>query len=293
MMRTGFIGLGAMGAPMARRLHQAGLLTAVWNRTGARAAALAAELGCQAPATAAALTSACDTIVICVSADQDVQQMLDTIRPALRPGQLVIDCSTISADTARAVAVELAALGVQFLDAPVTGGVEGAQQGSLAILVGGDAPTVARAMPVLQAMGTTITHFGPHGAGQAAKATNQIICAGVNRANAEALAFAAAQGLDLNTVISTLSRGAAGNWYLQKRGPNMAAGSFPAGFRVRLHAKDLRICQAMAQRAGVKLPVIEETLGDYAVLIDEGHGEEDISAIYRLKHALFDKASGG
>jgi len=287
LMRVGFIGLGAMGSPMARNLHRAGLLQGVWNRTAAKAQALATELGCVAAATPAQLALACDVLVVCVSADADVRTIIGDLTSAVHRGQILIDCSTVSADTARYAAAVLGPKGVEVLDCPVSGGVEGATKGTLAIMVGGEAPTLERALPVLQALGTTITHFGGHGAGQAAKATNQIICAGVNRANAEAMAFAKAHGLDLDKVIATLSRGAAGNWYLQNRGPFMAAGHYPAGFRVRLHQKDLRICQSMAAALGVRLPVVEETLSDYAEVISAGYADEDISALYRIKHALF------
>ncbi|SRR5260221_3861689 len=286
-MRTGFIGLGAMGSSMARNLHRAGLLSGVWNRDLSKAQRLAAELGCAAAVSAAALAQACDAVVICVSADQDVLAVVASIAPALQAGSLVIDCTTAGADTARAAAAQLAARRVDFLDAPVSGGVEGAAKGTLAIMVGGEPPVLERARPVLQAMGATITHFGPHGAGQAAKATNQIMVAGIIRADAEALAFAAAQGLALDKVIETLGRGAAANWYLTQRGPFMARGAYPPGFRIRLHQKDLNICRAMARAKGAELPVVEAALREYAELIAAGHGDEDIAAIYRLKAALF------
>jgi len=292
-MRTGFIGLGAMGTGMARNLHRAGLLHAAWNRTPAKAQQLAAELGCSAAPGIAALAGACEAVVICVSADADVLAVVAELAPALRPGALVIDCSTVGADTARAAGAQLAARGVDFLDAPVSGGVEGAAKGTLAIMVGGSAVALERAQPVLQALGRTITHFGPQGAGQAAKATNQIMVAGIIRANAEALAFAAAQGLELDKVIGTLGQGAGASWYLTNRGPFMARGAYPAGFRVRLHQKDLNICRAMARERGAELSVVEDTLADYARLIAAGHGDEDISAIFRLKAALFAGASAG
>ena len=282
-----------MGSGMARNLQRANLLQAVWNRSPAKAQALAAELQCAAPATLAELARGCDAVVICVSADQDVLSVVASLAPALRPGALVIDCSTVSADTARAAGKLLATRGIEFLDAPVSGGVEGAAKGTLAIMVGGSATALERAQPVLQSMGATITHFGPQGAGQAAKATNQIMVAGIIRANAEALAFAAAQGLALDKVIATLGRGAAANWYLAHRGPFMEKSEYPAGFRVRLHQKDLNICRAMARDCGAELSVIEATLADYARLIADGHGDEDISSIYRLKAALFARPAAG
>jgi len=286
-MQAGFLGLGAMGAPMARNLHRAGRLHGVWNRTASRSEQLAAELHCVAAATPAALAQQCDALVSCVSADDDLLAVVEAALPGLRAGQLFIDCSTVSADTARRVGERLATQQVAFLDAPVSGGVEGAVKGTLAIMVGGESADFARATPLLQAMGRTLTHFGPQGAGQSAKATNQIMAAGINRAVAEAMAFAAAQGLDLQQVIATLSQGASDNWYLRNRAPFMVAGSYPPGFRIRLHAKDLRICRAMAAAAGAELPVVEESLREYAQLIDAGFGDEDVSAIHRLKKALF------
>jgi 3-hydroxyisobutyrate dehydrogenase len=286
-MRVAFAGLGAMGAPMARNLHQAGLLTDVWNRTSARAQAFAADLGVTAAASPATLAAGVDAVVLCVSADADVLEVVAALAPALRAGALVIDCSTVSADTARQAAALLAARGVDFLDCPVSGGVEGARQGTLAIMCGGDPAAFARAQPVLAAMGRTITHFGPSGAGQAAKATNQIMCAGIIRAVAEAMAFARAQGLPLAPLVETLGKGAGSSWYFVNRAPFMIREAYPAGFRVRLHEKDLRICRDMAAQLGASLPVVDAMLAEYAQLIAQGHGDEDISAVYRLKTGLF------
>ncbi len=272
---------------MAGNLQRAGLLSAVWNRTHTRATALAAKFGCIAADSPAELAALCDVVVICVSADDDVLEVVDAMAPALRPGSIVIDCSTVSAGTARKAAGRLAAQRVQFLDAPVSGGVEGAKDGTLAIMVGGEAPAFERARPVLAAMGRAITHFGPSGAGQAAKATNQIMCAGIIQAVAEAMAFAKAEGLPLAELIDTLGKGAGSSWYFVHRAPNMVRNAYPPGFRVRLHAKDLRICHDMAARHGVQLPVVESTLLHYKTLIEQGHGDEDISTIFRLKDAMF------
>jgi 3-hydroxyisobutyrate dehydrogenase len=289
MQRVGFAGLGAMGLPMARNLHKAGLLAAVWNRSPAKASALAAEIGCAAPDSPAGLARLCNVIVLCVSADDDVRSVVEALAPGLAPGSLVIDCSTVSADTARSAEEFLAARNVRFLDAPVSGGVEGAQKGTLAIMVGGAPDAFEAARPVLAAMGKTVEHFGASGAGQATKATNQIMCAGIIRACAEAMAFASAHGLPLDRVISTLGAGAGSSWYFVNRAPNMMRGSYPAGFRVKLHAKDLGICRDMAARFGVSLPVVDSMLAEYAELVAQGHGDEDISATHRLKQALFQK----
>ena len=288
-MHVGFIGLGAMGMHMARNLHKAQLLGGVWNRTPATSRALAAELGCAAPASAAELARDCDALVLCVSADSDVLEIVDAIRKSVRSGALVIDCSTVSAETARRAHAILSESGAEFLDAPVSGGVEGARDATLAIMVGGDASAFERARPVLAALGRTITHFGACGAGQAAKATNQIMCAGIVRAVAEAMAFAKAQGLPLQAVVDTLGKGAGSSWYFVNRAPNMIRGSFPAGFRIRLHQKDLGICRDMAAALGVHLPVVDSMLEEYAQLIARGHGDEDISAVYRLKAELFER----
>lgn len=291
-MRVGFVGLGAMGNHMARNLHRAGLLTAVWNRTGEKAQALAGELGVAAPATPAELAKEVDAVVLCVSADNDVLEVVRALAPGLASGSLVIDCSTVSADTARKAAELLGRQGVGFLDCPVSGGVEGAREGTLAVMAGGTGEAFDRARPVLQAMGRTIAHFGATGSGQAAKATNQIMCAGIIEAVSEAMAFARAQGLPLEKLIETLGKGAGSSWYFVHRAPNMARGSYPAGFRVRLHAKDLTICRDMAARFGVALPVVERMLSEYAELVSRGYGDEDISAAFRLKAELFEPARG-
>ena len=286
-MQTGFVGLGAMGTHMARSLKRAALLAGVWNRTTEKAEALAKELNCHAFASLAELAGNCEAVVICVSADEDVRAVIAGLDPGLSPHMIVMDCSTVGSGTARDLHAQLAALGVGFLDCPVSVGVEGARTASLAIMVGGDEDTFTRARPVLEALGKTITYFGPSGAGQAAKATNQIMCAGIIQAVGEAMAFARAEGLPLDRLIDTLGKGAGSSWYFVNRAPFMARRVFPAGFRVRLHAKDLEICRDMAAQRGARLPIVESTLQEYATLIAQGYGDEDISAIYRLKAALF------
>jgi len=292
-MKVGFIGLGAMGQHMARNLHRAGLLTGAWNRTRTRTEALAAETGCRVFGTPAELAAACDFIVTCVSADEDLLTVIDALCPALQQGAIVIDCSTVAADTAREASKRLAAAGAALLDCPVSGGVEGAKNATLAIMCGGDPAIFERAKPVLAALGKTAVLMGPSGAGQATKATNQILCAGAIQAASEAMAFARAEGLPLDKVIEILGGGAGSSWYFVNRAPFMARGAYPAGFRVRLHDKDLRICREMAARHGAVLPVVETTLADYARLLAAGHGEEDISTIFRLKAPLFTDTSSG
>ncbi|MFN2308208.1 MAG: NAD(P)-dependent oxidoreductase [Gammaproteobacteria bacterium] len=289
---VGVIGLGAMGAPIARNLARAGLLAAVWNRTATRAAALADELGVRQAPTPEALAGQCDSILTCVAADADLLEVVDRLLPGLAGDRLLIDTSTVQPATAIEVARRLAQVGCAFLDAPVSGGVEGARQGTLAVMVGGEAATLERARPVLMAIGQRIAHLGPIGSGQATKAVNQLMAAGINQAVSEALAFAEAQGLPLDRVIEVLGSGAAGNWFLEHRGPTMVRGEYAPGFRLALHHKDLGICQAIAARDGVSLPLVEMTLIHYRRLLDAGHGDEDISALLREKRRLFGQRPG-
>jgi 3-hydroxyisobutyrate dehydrogenase len=286
-MQTGFVGLGAMGAHMARNLHRAGLLTGVWNRTTEKATALAAELKVHAFASLTELAGNCEAVVICVSADDDLRAVIAGLDQGLSPNMIVMDCSTVGKNTVREIHEQLAALGVGFLDCPVSGGVEGARTASLAIMVGGDEAVFTRAQPILEKLGKAVAYMGSSGAGQAAKATNQIMCAGIIQAVGEAMAFAHAECLPLKRVIDVLGKGAGSSWYFVNRAPFMANNNFPAGFRVRLHDKDLKICRDMAARHGAELPVVESTLEEYAKLIAQGYGDEDISAIYRLKTKLF------
>jgi 3-hydroxyisobutyrate dehydrogenase len=226
-----------------------------------------------------------DAVVTCVAADADVLAVVGELAPALNPGALVLDCSTVSAQTEQRAAQLLR--GSDYLDCPVSGGVEGARDATLVIMVGGDVPAFERARPILAALGKTVTLFGPTGSGQAAKATNQIMCAGIIEVVAEAMAFARAQGLPLTQLVDTLGKGAGSSWYFVHRAPNMIRESYPAGFKVRLHAKDLAICHDMAARFGVTLPVVERVLDAYNELMARGYGDEDISAIYRLTEELF------
>jgi len=282
-MKAGFIGLGAMGSNMARNLAKAGLLEAVWNRTGSVAESLAEELGVAYAGSPAYLALQVDVVLICVSADADVLAVVEALLPGLSPGSIVIDHSTVSIETAHQAAAKVRSTGADFLDAPVTGGVEGAKNGTLSLMVGGKSATLNKARPILEAVSSRIVHMGAVGAGQATKAVNQIMCAGINQAVTEALAFGEAQGLNLNNVIEAVGSGAAGNWFLDKRGPTMAKGTFDPGFKLALHHKDLKICLETAKKLGLAVPLSEMTLQDYAELMRQGFGNEDISALYRLK----------
>ena len=284
-MKTGVIGLGAMGTGMANNFHRAGLLHAVWNRTTSKAEDLARQTGallCDSPGQ---LAGECDLIIVCVSRDEDVMEMIEQVAGAVHAGAIVVDTSTVSSDTATQAALMLQDAGAHFLDCPVSGGSEGAVNGTLAMMAGGDETILEQARSSLDAITKSIVHIGPTGSGQACKAVNQIICAGLYETVAEALAFGKAAGLDMDKVVQVVSGGAASNWVLDNRSSFMLNNTYPPGFKVNLHLKDLNICQQMAQAMGMDdMPITEQTMRDYAELIELGHGEEDVSSVFRLKH---------
>ena len=286
-MKTTVIGLGAMGAGMAGNLFRAGHLKHAWNRSTERATAAAALHGFALADTLEQEAAQADLVITSVSADGDLAEICDRLARVMTAGSIVLDTSTVSIDTARRVAERLEAHGLHFLDAPVSGGKEGAEKGTMVMMVGGDVAVLEQIMPVLESISRKVVHMGPVGSGQATKAVNQIMCAGINQAVAEALAFGQHQGLDMDKVVDVVSSGAAGNWFVEHRGRSMTRGSFAPGFRVALHHKDLTICQAMLAADGVQLPMVEMTLVHYERLMAAGYGDEDISALYRIKRPLF------
>ena len=283
-MKTGVIGLGAMGAGMALSLHKAGHLHGVWNRSRSKTEALIDAIKAPAMDSPASLAATCELIIMSISRDDDVLEMVEQIATSVKPGTIIADTSTISSATAIEAAKILKHRNAEFLDCPVSGGVEGARGGTLVIMAGGDGDALERARPALSAIAGTITLIGPTGSGQACKAVNQIMCAGINQGVTEALAFGEAMGLDMEKVVKTVAKGAAGNWFLERRGKTMLANNNKVGFKLNLHHKDLRICKAMAQDLdGISLPLVDKTLAHYETLMAQGYGDEDISALYRLK----------
>jgi 3-hydroxyisobutyrate dehydrogenase len=282
MAEVGFIGLGAMGAPMARHLAAAGRLAVVGNRSPARAQALAAELGVPAAAGAEAYAD-CRAVMLCVGADRDVLDNVDALAKVLPAGALVIDHSTVAVDTACEAARRLGAVGVDFLDAPVSGGVEGARNARLSVMVGGRADVLARAQVWLSCYAARIAHMGEQGAGQATKAVNQVMVAGINEAVCEALALGEQLGLSADRLLPTLLAGAASNWFLDKRGASMLRSEFAPGFKCAHMAKDLRIAEAMATQLGLQHPVLSQARRDYEALEASGRAEADTSALILLK----------
>ena len=283
-MKTGVIGLGAMGGGMALNLHKAGHLHGVWNRTRSKAERVAGQTGARLFEAPARLASECELVLLCVSRDADVLEMVEQVASTAAAGAIVVDTSTVSSATARQAACILAEKGVAFLDCPVSGGVEGARNGTLAMMAGGDSEALARAEETLRSIAATITLVGPSGSGQACKAVNQVMCAGINQAVTEALAFGEAMALDMDKVVDVVAKGAAGNWFLDHRGRSMLVDDNGTGFKLNLHHKDLGICKAMAQELDkVSLPLVDTTLRHYEQLMEQGYGDEDISALYRLK----------
>lgn len=288
MERIGFIGLGTMGAAMAANLRRAGFEVTVWNRTPGRAAALLA-LGATEARTPAAAARASDVIVVCVSDTPDVEVVLfgtDGAAEGLAAGSLVIDCSTIAPGATRAFAARLGEQGVGFVDAPVSGGSEGALHATLTIFVGGEPADAERALPVLGAMGRTITHFGPAGSGQAVKAVNQVVLAGVYLGVAEGIVLALKAGLDPTAVAGALGGGAAKSWVLENRSGRMIDNEYPLGFRTSLHLKDLAIALELARSVGATLPVAGLAAQLESGLVARGHGDEDMSNLARAIRAL-------
>ena len=281
-MKAGFIGLGAMGAPMAGHLAARGLLAVIDNRTRNKADALAAQLGVKA-ASSHADFAGCDVVALCVSMDADVLQQVGALAGVLAPGAVVVDHSTVSVDTATQAQAKLAERGIGFVDAPVSGGVEGARNGKLSVMAGGDADALEKVRPVLEAYAARITHMGGTGAGQATKAVNQVLVAGINEAVCEGLALGEKLGLDPEKLLPTLMAGAAGNWFLEKRGATMLSGQFTPGFKCGHLLKDLRIVQGMARDAGIRASVIDLALADYAELVQRGEADADTSALILLK----------
>jgi 3-hydroxyisobutyrate dehydrogenase len=277
------LGLGSMGRRMATRLVAAGGEVVVWNRSPARSSALA-ELGAVVAGTPAEAAARADVVVLAVSDDaavRDVVEGADGVLASARQGTVVVDTSTVHPATAAAMAHACAGQSVDFVDAPVSGGVEGAANGTLTLFCGGSSDAVARARPVLEQLGRRIEHLGPTGAGQVTKAVNQVVLAGTYLGVAEGIAMAEAAGLDPATVVAAIEQGAAASWVLSNRATNMVNRDFPSAGRLALHLKDLGIALALARDAGQLLPVATLVAGIEQMLAAAGYGDEDVSCVIR------------
>jgi 3-hydroxyisobutyrate dehydrogenase len=268
---------------MALNIQSAGHDLVVHNRTSEKEEAVCVLGAARASSPREAAQNA-EVIITCVSDTPDVEEVVlgdNGLVHGARPGAVVVDMSTISPEATRRIAAILAAKGIKMLDAPVSGGSEGAEKGTLAIMVGGDHQDLEKVLPVLECMGSTITHVGSIGAGQVTKAINQTIIAGVYLSVAEGMVLGLKAGLDMEKVVQAISGGAAGSWVLTNRARNMINNEYPLGFRVKLHQKDLRIALATARDLGVTLPVAALVDQIENGIIAKGYGDEDISAVAR------------
>lgn len=282
-MKVAFIGLGTMGAGMAVNILKAGHELTVHNRTREKEEAVAQE-GALRAASPKEAASGAEIIVVCVSDTPDVEEIIlgdNGVIQGASEGAIVVDMSTISPTATRSIAEKLGDNGIKMLDAPVSGGSEGAQHGTLAIMVGGETAEFEKALPILKAMGKTITHVGAIGAGQITKAINQIVISGTYLTVAEGLTLGIKAGLDMQKIIEAISGGAASSWVLHYRAINVVNNTYPLGFRVRLHQKDLKIALDTARELGVTLPATALVAQIENGLIARGYGDDDVSAIGR------------
>lgn len=286
--KIGFVGLGIMGQSMAKNLMKAGFAVQVWNRTQSRMDVLVAA-GATAADSPSALAVNCEIIVVCVSDSKDVENVVlgpEGILEGAQPGSLVIDCSSISPKITRAISARLAEKGVAMLDAPVSGGSEGAAKGTLSIMVGGDAEQFERAHLIFQAIGKAITHIGPIGAGQTVKLVNQVLVVGNTLAMAEALLLAQAGGVDLQKTFDAISQGAAGSWMFSNRGPQIMKRDWRPGFTIALQQKDLRLILEAGQDLGVPLIASSLISNLYRTLEARGLGGEGNHALIKALEIL-------
>jgi 3-hydroxyisobutyrate dehydrogenase len=280
--KVAFIGLGAMGYPMAGHLARAGHEVTVYNRTQAKADTWIGEHNGTCAATPAVAADGAQVVFSCVGADEDLRQVTSGENGAfetMKSGAVLIDHTTTSAGTAREVGHEAAARGFAFLDAPIAGGVPAASNGTLAIMVGGDAEALDRTVPTMQAYASRVVHMGSIGAGQLTKMVNQICATGIIQSLAEAINFAAAAGLDGEKVLDVISRGSAASWQMESRGGPMLRKEYNAPGTVALLYKDLAICLAEARSMGIELPVAKMVEGFYGEIAGGGGGSSDAAIL--------------
>ena len=283
-MKLAFIGLGVMGAPMAGHLQRAGHTVTVWNRTSAKAEAWCDEHGGRPAASPAEAAADADVAITCVGRDEDLEAVVLGDRgliAGLRPGSLLIDHSTVSAEVSRRLASTLAGLGIGFVDAPVSGGQQGAINGQLSIFCGGSAEDHARAVPVIAAYARAQAHLGPVGSGQQAKMVNQVCVAGVIQGVAEGMLLAQRAGLDVAQVMGLVGQGAGASWQLVNRHQTMINDQYDHGFAVDWMRKDLDIVQAEASRLGLELPLTALINDFYRDVQAMGGGRWDTSSLLK------------
>ncbi|EKO3957699.1 NAD(P)-dependent oxidoreductase [Vibrio fluvialis] len=283
-MKVSFIGLGVMGYPMAGHLVKAGFEVTVFNRTQAKAIAWAEQHGGHAAATVVECVSDADVVLTCVGNDDDVRSMTTSEQGALafmKPGAILVDHTTTSAQLAEELGAAAQKVGVRFMDAPVSGGQAGAENGVLTIMCGGEADLFDELQPVFKAYGRSSVLMGGVGQGQRAKMVNQICIAGVLNGLSEGLILAENAGLDIPTLVACLKNGAAGSWQMENRAVTMAENKFDFGFAIDWMIKDLGFCLDEAQRQGVHLPMTEKTIAAYRSLSANGDGRMDTSVLIK------------
>lgn len=280
-MKVGFIGLGVMGRPMALHLQRAGHELHVWARRPASAAGLPATLH----ATPAELGQACEVVFTVITSSADVEAVAlgpDGLIAGMAPGTVLVDCSTIAPDVARRIADELGRKGIAMLDAPVSGGAQGAIDATLAIMAGGDAAVLEKVRPLLDCLGKRIVHVGPNGAGQVAKACNQMIMVAAIQAAAEAMHLARAAGVDCGKVRDALAGGSAASRVLDVMGQRMVERDFAAGIEARLHHKDFGLVLEAARKSGTPVPLTAAVAQQLNSLMAQGWGGDDTASLLRV-----------
>ncbi|MEO7253406.1 MAG: NAD(P)-dependent oxidoreductase [Casimicrobium sp.] len=283
-MKLAFLGLGVMGFPMAGHLQTGGHSVKVYNRNSARAAKWVATYAGESAATPREAAQGADIVMMCVGNDNDVRSVIygaDGALAGLGPNAVLVDHTTASADVAREVDAEAKKLKKHFIDAPVSGGQAGAENGKLTIMCGGDQVAFDRVKDVLALYGKAVTLMGPSGAGQLTKMVNQICIAGLVQGLAEGLAFAQKAGIDAKLVLDVISKGAAQSWQMENRGTTMVDGKFDFGFAVDWMRKDLGICLDEARRNGARLPVTALVDQFYADVQDAGGNRLDTSSLIK------------
>lgn len=284
-VNVAFIGLGVMGFPMAGHLSQAGYRTNVFNRTESKARQWAQQFSGEFFSTPKAAATECDIVFLCVGNDDDVRSVIygdNGVLAGMEPGSVLVDHTTTSAELAEELANTCQVKGIAFIDAPVSGGQAGAENGALTIMCGGEPAVFERVAPVMKSYGKQAALMGKHGQGQRSKMVNQICIAGVLKGLSEGLLLAQKAGLDVGQLVEVLKHGAAGSWQMENRAVTMPQGKFDFGFAIDWMHKDLNICLSEAKQMGIELPLTQQVDSEYQTLQQQGFGRMDTSALFKI-----------
>ncbi|WP_390370025.1 NAD(P)-dependent oxidoreductase [Vibrio fluvialis] len=284
-VNVAFIGLGVMGFPMAGHLSQTGYCTNVFNRTESKARQWAQQFSGEFFSTPKAAATECDIVFLCVGNDDDVRSVVygdNGVLAGMEPGSVLVDHTTTSAELAEELANACQEKGIAFIDAPVSGGQAGAENGALTIMCGGEPAVFERIAPVMKSYGKQAALMGKHGQGQRSKMVNQICIAGVLKGLSEGLLLAQKAGLDVGQLVEVLKHGAAGSWQMENRAVTMSQGKFDFGFAIDWMHKDLNICLSEAKQMGIELPLTQQVDSEYQTLQQQGFGRMDTSALFKI-----------